>query len=85
MHGLDDLDSDDAQRISPAIRDAAKCYHSVHWWPLFRKAIRKRYRMQAAIVAIALAFVALFFWLLLPEPPNANATIVIEVISANFR
>jgi hypothetical protein len=74
LHGLDCLDPEDTARISPTINDAARCYYSVHWWPLFREAIRKRYRMQAAIVLATILFI-LLSWNILPKPRTANMTV----------
>ena len=50
LQELDFLNPEDAQRISLTINDAARCYHSVHWRPIFREAARECYRMKAAIV-----------------------------------
>ena len=73
LQALDCLDAEDINRIWPVIADAAKCYHSVRWWPLYRRAIRKRYRMQTKIAFILLA-VILALWFILPKPRTQNIT-----------
>ena len=74
LHGLDCLDPEDTERISPAINDAARCYYSAHWWPLFRQAIRKRYRMKASIAFVVVVLFILPICNVLPKPRTANMT-----------
>lgn len=73
LHGLDCLDPEDTRRIWSVISDAARCYYSVNWWPLFREAIRKRYRMQAAI-AVVLVPIFVASWNILPKPRTGSLT-----------
>ena len=67
LQELDDLEPSDKSRICVAVEDAARCYLSTQWGPFFGRAIKIRYRLQAAIGIITVPFLIGFFYLL-PKP-----------------
>ena len=79
MEKLDKIqESDDFRRtaVGPAVDSAARCYHYVHWWPILRRALRKRFRVQAVIVILVLLVSVIFVAALLtakPSPVHLNA------------
>ena len=79
MEKLDKIqESDDFKRtaVGPAVDSAARCYHYVHWWPILRQALRKRFRVQAVIALLVLLVSVIFVAALLsvkPSPVHLNA------------
>lgn len=57
--------------IITVVESAAKVYYSVHWWPLFRLALKKRFRVQAvAYFCLVLSFLIFEAFTLLPSIPH---------------
>lgn len=54
-------ESDDFERadIRLAVESAARCYHYVNWWPILRQALRKRFGMGLAVLAVIGIYVVL--------------------------
>jgi len=65
------LSLSDTQRIWPAIDDAARCYYSVHWWPIFTEATERHFRIISALSAVVLLSLGGVLYLM-PEPHAAH-------------
>jgi hypothetical protein len=80
MKKLQDLDPNDVDRISIAVYDAARRYHSAHWRPILKNSLQGRFRVMAAM-AVASLFVACIvfgFLLILPKPASAPTVHVLN-------
>jgi hypothetical protein len=64
---LDNLSASDYQRIQPVLDDAARCYHSVRLWPIFKTAIKYRPRMKI-VIAVAAMLIAAYTIYVIPSP-----------------
>lgn len=72
MNKLQEANPTDMDRISIAVYDAARRYHSVHWWPILKSAIKGRFRVMVAMAAALLLVACIVYGIafVLPKPTS---------------